>query len=200
MSCCWHVCGRGTLRDKTSSAYLAQVFSKFRWPGNLSFFYGTQLGKCYQKQIPEGLASLIAKCGLKQTVSFPWQLRITKPAPPHHSPANRRHQGIRGSASIHEWWKTLPQGSSTMFSISFNTKGVARPSLKNADMNLMWSGLIALLYSLSLLKDTALLALDSGSPGSATRISVTMAKLNRFSSSAFLIAKMRLEIPSLQRD
>lgn len=84
-----------SLRDKTSSAYLAQVFSKFRWPGSLSVFYGTQFGKCYQKQIPEGLVSLIAKHGLKQTVSFPWQLKITWPAT-SHCPADRRHQGIGG--------------------------------------------------------------------------------------------------------
>lgn len=87
-----------------------------------------------------------------------------------------------------------------MFSISFNTKGVARPSLKNADMNLMWLDLIVLLHSLSFLKETALWTLDSGSPGSATHISVTMAKLYRFSPSASLIAKIRLEIHPLQRD
>lgn len=108
--------------------------------------------------------------------------------------------GDRRRASIREWWQTLPQGSSTLFSISFNTKGVARPSLKNADMDLMWSDLIVLLHSLSLLRETALRALDSGSPGSATHISVTVAKLYRFSPSASLIAKMRLEIPPLPRD
>lgn len=67
-------------------------------------------------------------------------------------------------------------------------------------MNLMWSDLMLLLHSLSLLKETALWALDSGSPGSATHISVTVAKLYRVSPSASLVAKMRLEIPPPQRD
>lgn len=192
LACLWPW---NSLRDKTSSAYLAQVFSKFRWPGNLSVFYGTQFGKCYQKQIPRRTCEPYSWAWIKTDCEFSLAAEDNVAS---HIPLSgwQEAPGDRRSASIHEWWKTLPQGSSTVFSISFNTKGVARPSLKNADMNLMWSDLMLLLHSPSLLKETVLRALDSGSPGSATHISVTMAKLCRFSPSASFVAETRNSSPA----
>lgn len=133
LACLWPW---NSLRDKTSSAYLAQVFSKFRWPGNLSVFYGTQFGKCYQKQIPEGLASLIAKYGWKQTVSFPRQLRITY----------RRHQGIGGELPFVSDGKLCLKAPQPCFPFPSTQK--EWPDQVSRMQTWIWCGRIRLYYSL----------------------------------------------------
>lgn len=90
LACLWPW---NSLRDKTSSAYLAQVFSKFRWPGNLSVFYGTQFGKCYQKQIPRRTCESYSWAWIKTDCEFSLAAEDNVAS---HIPLSGWHQGIGG--------------------------------------------------------------------------------------------------------
>lgn len=93
MSCCWHVCGRGALSEtKLHLLIWPKCSLNLGDPETFLFSMEHSLGNATKNRFPEGLVSLIAKHGLKQTVSFPWQLKITWPAT-SHCPADRRHQG-----------------------------------------------------------------------------------------------------------
>lgn len=78
MSCCWHVCGHGALSEtKLHLLIWPKCSLNLGDPETFLFSMEHSLGNATKNRFPEGLASLIAKHGLKQTVSFPWQLTIT---------------------------------------------------------------------------------------------------------------------------